>query len=155
MKTHVNATSFIGGLILGIAGMVLVLPTFLTRAATAPASPATTPESASQPVYLLVMVDDFDRAKFKPYQDALRSTGIITRNGGEYLAVGAPAQLLEGDWPKRRSFVLEKFPSMADFKNFWFSDEYQKKIKPLRDETGKYTIAVFETPKTPPPTVSK
>ncbi len=153
MHSHLNAKSFIAGLVLGVAAMVLALPTFFSRAATVP--PADHPKPGSQPVYLLVMVDDFNRSAFKPYQDALRTTGIITKNGGEYLAVGAPAQLLEGDWPKSRSFVLEKFPSMADFKNFWFSDEYQKKIKPLRDNTGKYTIAVFESPQTPPPTGAK
>jgi len=119
-----------------------------------PGQTAMTPEAAptqmtgegatcDKPVYLVILVDQFDRAKSKAYGEAMRSSGIVRRNQGSYRISGAPAQVLEGQWPSDRAFVVEHYPCRAAFERMWNSPEYQEKIKPLRADTGIYTIVLF------------
>ncbi len=97
-----------------------------------------------KPVLLVVWVEHLDRAKSGQYAEALRSSQIVRRHGGEYKAVSPALRTLEGDWPQDRAFVVERYPCLAAFEAFWYSDEYQKRIKPLREGSGEYTIALFE-----------
>ena len=122
----------------------------LTAAAVQSATPASASRSAvpavcNDPVYMLVMVDRLDRTKSKAYGDGLRSTGIVKRHGGQYKAVGAPLVMLEGAWPKDRSMVLETYPCLEALRTMWYSEEYQKRLKPLRAGSGEYTVAVFKS----------
>lgn len=115
-------------------------------AALSPVAPAAsaTQENCVEPVYLMVWVDQFDRTKSKGYAEGLRSSKIVARNGGQYQAVSPPVQVLEGEWPSDRAFVLERYPCMASLHRMWYSDEYQKRLKPLREGTGNYTVVVFK-----------
>lgn len=98
----------------------------------------------NKPVMLVVWIEHLDREKSGPYGAALRRTQIVPRHGGEYKAVSPPLRLLEGAWPADRGFVVERYPCLAAFEKFWYSDEYQKTIKPLREGSGEYTVALFE-----------
>jgi len=100
---------------------------------------------------LVVWIDNLDRTKSKAYGDGLRATRIVARHGGRYLAVSPPGQLLEGKWPVERGFVLEEYPCEQAFREMWFSDEYQQKLKPLRAGSGDYTVALFKTYRPAPP----
>ena len=111
------------------------------------APPAVASNAAAQcsdPVILVVSIDHLDRSKSGAYGQALRSSQIVKRNGGRYIAVGPPELMLEGDWPADRGFVIEEYPCVEAFRAMWFSDEYQKKIKPLREGSGTYTIGLFK-----------
>ena len=108
------------------------------------AAPTPPPARCDDPVSLVVWIEHLDRTRSKPYGDALRSSGIIARHGGQYLAVSPPMMMLEGEWPADRGFVVERYPCLDALKAMWFSDEYQKKIKPLRANSGNYTVAVFK-----------
>jgi len=115
------------------------------------AAPVPTPVAAmdfgpgcNKPVMLVVWIEHLDRAKSGKYGEALRSSQIVRRHGGEYKAVSPPLRTLEGEWPADRGFVVERYPCLAAFETFWYSDEYQKRIKPLREGSGEYTIALFE-----------
>jgi uncharacterized protein (DUF1330 family) len=119
-----------------------------TTAAPAPTSPATA-ATCTEPVYLVVWIDRLDRTKSKAYGDGLRSSGIVARNGGKYQMVSPPLMVLEGQWPAERGFVVESYPCLEALKAMWFSDEYQKKLKPLRAGSGEYTVAVFKSFKPP------
>ena len=121
--------------------IVTLLFAAATPVATAPAVPAT----CAKPVYLVVTIDHLDRTHTKAYGEALRASGIVKRNGGSYTMLGPPALVLEGEWPADRAFVVEEYPCMAAFRAMWFSDEYQKRIKPLRANSGAYTIALFDS----------
>ena len=137
--------------------MHFLIASLLAVAAPAPAPPAPPVPPSSQPadtgcsapVYLVVWIDHLDRSKSKAYGEALRSSGIVKRNGGQYQMVSPPALLLEGEWPADRGFVVERYPCLAAFKAMWYSEEYQKRIKPLRDNSGTYTVALFNS--YPPP----
>jgi uncharacterized protein (DUF1330 family) len=130
---------------------------FLPLILVAAAASAPAPDAACKsPVYLVVWIGHLDRTKSKGYGDALRSSGIVARNGGEYQAVSPPALVLEGEWPADRGFVVEKYPCMAALQRMWYSDEYQKKLKPLRAGSGEYTVAVFNEFRRPvPPPATK
>jgi len=98
----------------------------------------------NKPVMLVVWIEHLDRAKSGKYGDALRSSQIVRRHGGEYKAVSPPLRVLEGEWPADRGFVIERYPCLAAFEAFWYSDEYQKRIKPLREGSGEYNVMLFE-----------
>lgn len=102
------------------------------------------PAGCERPAYLVVSIDDLDRSKSAPYGEALRRTQIVPRHGGEYVAVGSSPLVLEGTWPAGRSMVVERYPCLEMIKAFWYSDEYQKEIMPLRAGSGTYTVVAFE-----------
>jgi uncharacterized protein (DUF1330 family) len=130
----------------------MFVPLMLVAASAAPAAPA---QTCKDPVYLVVWIEHLDRTKSKGYGEALRSSGIVARHGGEYQAVGPPALVLEGEWPADRGFVVERYPCMAELQRMWYSDEYQKRLKPLRAGSGEYTVAVFNAYKKPVPAPAK
>ena len=68
---------------------------------------------------------------------------LVTQYGGRYLLRGAPLKVLEGEWLDRTKVVLSVWPSLEAATDFWNSDAYQKDVKPLRDGTGVYDVALF------------
>jgi uncharacterized protein (DUF1330 family) len=121
--------------------MILALAGALAAQTPPPAPPVA---ACAEPVYLVVWVDKLDRTKSRAYGEGLRSSGIVRRNGGKYQLVSPPLMMLEGEWPADRGFVVESYPCLDALKAMWFSDEYQKKLKPLRAGSGEYTVAVFK-----------
>lgn len=70
--------------------------------------------------------------------------------GGRYLARGTPIQVLEGQWLPRQRNVISVWPEAADAEKFWFSDTYQKEIRPNRIGTSVNDIGLFHGDDTPP-----
>ncbi|MEO0412842.1 MAG: DUF1330 domain-containing protein [Pseudomonadota bacterium] len=101
-------------------------------------------QPCERPVYLVVSIENLNRKKSAAYGKALRASKIVSRHGGEYLAVSPPTLLLEGEWPDDRGFVIERYPCKLALETMWNSDEYQNNIKPLRDGSGIYTVALFD-----------
>jgi len=106
--------------------------------------PGVNPATCTDPVFLVVQIDKLDRSKTKAYGEALRSSQIVRRHGGEYITLGPPVLMLEGQWPADRGFVVERYPCLDAVKAFWYSDEYQQKLIPLRKDSGDYTVGVFK-----------
>ncbi len=94
------------------------------------------------PAYLLVTATVTDPAKMQAYNAALHASGLYPRHGGRYIFVGRPAENLE-NWDGRAA-VCAEFPDRAAAQAFWNSDEYQSRIKPLRDGAGSFHVAIFE-----------
>ena len=138
------ASVFALGLIVGSGGL-LALSTRSADGATGAVLPNLAGiANCTRPAYLVVWIDNLDRAKSGPYGDALRKTQIVPSYGGEYKATGKPSLLLEGTWPEGRAVVVEKYPCLDAIKKFWYSDQYQKEVMPLRAGSGDYTVAAFE-----------
>jgi uncharacterized protein (DUF1330 family) len=76
--------------------------------------------------YLFVNIEVKDQAAYAEYRNGV--SPIIYKHGGEYLARGGAAQLIEGDWTPSRVALL-KFPDMAALHAFLEDPEYQ----PLKD----------------------
>ena len=92
-------------------------------------------------VVSIARVDDWSES-FQKYADL--AADLTAKHGAEYLIRGEPITNCEGDIFKDRVLVISKWPSVDAAQSFWNSSEYQKKIKPLRDNTGVYDVAIFE-----------
>jgi uncharacterized protein (DUF1330 family) len=97
-----------------------------------------------KPVYMLVVGQVEDRDKMGAYQGALMESGLYPQHEGHYVAFGKPVEMFEGDWPENQGQVIARFPSLAQARAFWYSEEYQKRIKPLRHGAGTFNVSVFE-----------
>jgi len=73
--------------------------------------------------------------------------------GGQYLARGTPIQVLEGQWLPRQRNVISVWPDAAAIEKFWYSDAYQKEIRPNRVGTSVNDIGLFAGNGAPPATL--
>ena len=61
--------------------------------------------------------------------------------GLEVVARSPKVTVLEGEWPYEEGITIEKFTSMADVMDFWYSDAYQE-AKKLREGASKINFIV-------------
>ena len=92
---------------------------------------------------MLVIGDVTDRDKMAEYQGALMESGLYPEHQGHYIAAGKPVDMFEGEWPETQGMVIARFPSLKAARDFWYSEAYQKKIKPLREGAGTFVVSVF------------
>ena len=76
---------------------------------------------------------------------AQKSAALVKQHGGKYLVRGMPVENYDGDVLEGNVVVLTEFPAMDDLQTFIKGEEYQS-IKHLRDGTGEYHIAFYESP---------
>ena len=100
-------------------------------------------EQHDGPVLMLVLGTIEDRDKMAKYQGALMESGLYPENQGYYIAVGRPIEMFEDEWPAKQGMVIARFPSLEHARSFWYSEEYQKRIKPLREGAGTFNVSVF------------
>jgi uncharacterized protein (DUF1330 family) len=80
---------------------------------------------------------------FKEY--AKRSSQIVAKYGGKYIVRGPAAQIIKGELLKGKVIIITEFPSLDDFNAFFKDEEYQNEVIPLREGTGNYDFAVYES----------
>jgi uncharacterized protein (DUF1330 family) len=81
------------------------------------------------PAYYLVDVREIkDAAKMDEYR--ARINPIVERFGGRYVVIGGPVQVLEGSYKPVFPVMIE-FPSIADARRWYDSEEYRE-LKALR-----------------------
>ena len=79
--------------------------------------------------YFLVDVREIkDAAKMEDYR--ARINPIVERFGGRYVVIGGPFQVVEGSYQPVFPVMIE-FPSMADARRWYDSEEYRE-LKALR-----------------------
>ena len=86
--------------------------------------------------------------KISDYRAKVTQTAVSF--GGRYLARGIPAKILEGQWLARQRNVVSAWPDSSAIEKFWFSDAYQKEIRPNRVGTSVNDIAIFNGEGEPP-----
>ncbi len=69
---------------------------------------------------------------------------LVHRFGGRYVMLGGPEELLEGQWPKAQRLIVSAWDTREALLSFWHSDEYQREIKPLRENSGDYDVVIFQ-----------
>ena len=74
------------------------------------------------------------------------SAALVKEAGGTYLVRGKNAENVEGSGLDGKVVILISFPSMEQLKGFVYGEKYQNEVKHLRDNTGIYDIAIFESP---------
>jgi uncharacterized protein (DUF1330 family) len=81
---------------------------------------------------------------FKIY--AARSAALLVKHGGKYIVRGPAKQIFKGDLLKGQVVIISEFPSMAQLEAFVNDKEYVNDIAPLREGTGVYNFAAYDTP---------
>ena len=75
-----------------------------------------------------------------------KAAALSAEHGGEYVVRGPANNIMEGDYLEGRSVVVSKFETVEKAEAFYKSDAYVNEIKPLREGTGIYDVAIFEGP---------
>ena len=82
---------------------------------------------------------------YAPYLQAAPPT--IEPHGGKIVAVGAPSEILEGEWPQTTYVAAVEFESKEKALAWWNSPEYQE-VKKIRLGKGAANVVLLE-PMTP------
>jgi uncharacterized protein (DUF1330 family) len=76
--------------------------------------------------YFVAQIRIEDEAGYKKYLDEVDQ--VFSRYKGKYLAVDEAPLIIEGTWNYSKSVII-KFNSKKDFKNWYYSDDYQTILK--------------------------
>lgn len=90
--------------------------------------------------YVIADVSVQDAAGFEEYRKLVPAT--VQKYGGKFLVRGGALEVLEGAWKPARVVVLE-FPSLAEARRWYFSDEY-KPAKEMRLRTALSNVLIVE-----------
>jgi len=74
--------------------------------------------------------------------------GVIEKHGGRYLITSSESRVAEGQWLPGRLVVIE-FPSMADLKAWYESEEYRPALE-LRLKGSRSNAIMVEGNPAPP-----
>jgi uncharacterized protein (DUF1330 family) len=104
-------------------------------------------EKVAPPAYMVVSSKLLKPDAIQAYRDA---AGPLANAAGLEILARAPLDqilVLEGEWPSKDGITIEKFRSMKDLKDFWYSDGYQK-AKKLREGVAQinFIVAVEGSP---------
>lgn len=94
--------------------------------------------------YLVVEAELTDREKFIGYTKVVPP--LVTKFGGEYIAIGGEHEPLEGEWGATK-IVMHRWPSMDSARAFWNSKEYTE-AKKLREGAGTFRVMLVDGVKT-------
>lgn len=99
----------------------------------------------NKPVLMVVAGPTRDRARMLAYGKAIADSKLYERLGGYYINAPVALDRFEGDPPPGYTTLIVRFPCLANARAFWNSEEYQKKIKPLRmsPSAGDYFVTVY------------
>jgi uncharacterized protein (DUF1330 family) len=89
--------------------------------------------------YFVAQIKIHNHEEYEKYLEKFDE--IFSRYKGEYLAIDESPALLEGDWDYTKS-VLIKFNSKEDFKDWYYSDDYQKILKYRLNASKSDTILI-------------
>lgn len=97
------------------------------------------------PVIMVISGPTHDRARMQAYGKAIADSGLYQKLGGYYVNLAFPQEIFEGSAPTGYVNLIVRFPCMANARAFWFSKEYQERIKPLRQNpsAGDYVVTVY------------
>lgn len=102
-------------------------------------------ECDNQPVYMVVAGPTHDRARMQAYAKAIADSGLYQKLGGYYINSPRALATFEGEPPQGYTTLIVRFPCFENAKAFWYSREYQEKIRSLRldPSAGDYTVTVY------------
>jgi len=92
------------------------------------------------PAYVIANVTVTDLPAMEEYRKQVPAT--LAKYGGRFLVRGGGHQTVEGDWKPTRLVVIE-FPSLADAKRWYDSEEYRAP-KAQRIRAGRTSMIMVE-----------
>ena len=90
--------------------------------------------------YVVVDIEVQDAARYEEYKRLAAPS--VTVHGGRYIARGGATESLEGGWVPRRLVILE-FPSAAQARGWWDSEEYRE-ARAIRQSCARTQMIVTE-----------
>lgn len=101
------------------------------------------------PAYIVAVCEITNpNENFKKY--AAESARLAAEHGGKYIVRGPATEVLKGDALQGKVMIITEFPDMDALNGFAKSDEYVNEIAPLREGTGIYDFATYESAPPPP-----
>jgi uncharacterized protein (DUF1330 family) len=102
------------------------------------------PEGCTSTAYVVGMYTVHDPEQYADYARALSASGLAP-SFGMTIPFGArpPLKVSQGAWPDATTFNLTQWPCIDAFATFFFGDEYQNDILPLRDGAATYNLTQF------------
>lgn len=103
----------------------------------------TIPDSAGPKAYMLVQGTVSDPEPIGTYMETI--IPMIIERGGVYRVWTPPdgPEVLAGEWTPQY-VVLSEWPSIAEPRDFWYSDTYQNVAIPTRKPASDFTVLLFE-----------
>lgn len=89
--------------------------------------------------YFIVNIRITDRKRFHRYSQ--QAPAVVEQYGGRYIVRGGDFAALEGDWHPAMVVVLE-FPSMAQARRFYDSEEYRPLLALRQASTESEVVLV-------------
>ena len=95
--------------------------------------------------YFVAQIEVKDPETFAKYREQVPA--IVAQYGGRYVVRGGASEVMEGQWPDRRTVILE-FPSMEQAKAWHRSPEYQPllRLRESASESSALLVEGFEPP---------
>ena len=90
--------------------------------------------------YVIGQIEITDPEKYQEYIKLAPKT--VAKYGGEYLVRGGSFEVLEGNWPDKRTVVL-RFDSVEQAKAWYHSAEY-KDPKTIRHNASNGTLIIVD-----------
>jgi uncharacterized protein (DUF1330 family) len=98
--------------------------------------------------YLVAVCEVTDpNENFKKY--AVQSAELMHQHGGKYIVRGPAAEVHKGEDLKGKVVIITEFPSMDELNGFVNDEKYINEVAPLRDGTGIYNFASYESSPAP------
>jgi len=92
------------------------------------------------PAYVIADIEVLDPVAYEEYKRLASPTPA--QFGGRYIVRGAPVQIVEGEWSPRRLVILE-FPSLAQAKAWYESEEYSQ-ARAIRHQSARSNLIFVE-----------
>lgn len=77
---------------------------------------------------------------------SVRSAELVHRHGGKYLVRGPAKRVLKGELLEGKAMIVAEFPSLSALESFIDDPEYVNEVAPLREGSGEYEFAAYESP---------
>jgi CpeT protein len=100
-------------------------------------------EACNRPVRMVVFGEIHDREAFAAYPKAIFASGLYPKVQGYYEAITPALEVFEGDPPPGRGVVISRFPCLEAARQFWYSEQYQQEIRPLREGIADFEVLVL------------
>lgn len=109
-------------------------------------APPPPPETdCDTPVLMVIAGPTRDPARMRAYGQAIADSKLYEQLGGYYLNIPSAGARFEGEAEQGYTTLIVRFPCLANAKAFWYSDIYQRTIRPLRlnPSAGDYVVRVY------------
>jgi uncharacterized protein (DUF1330 family) len=90
--------------------------------------------------YIVIHIEVHDPEAYEAYRARVRA--VIGEHDGRFIARGQEPEVVEGDWPGKRTVILE-FPLAEAARGFWDSPAYGE-LRELRQRASRFDAVIVD-----------